>query len=114
MIKINITLKFIGAGYQNYHQVYLKIFDNLNNLVYKNYTYSGKITLLLRKNNVYKIYAKLNNQLIITPIYILDQNTFVFNFNQLINKRFITFLLTDYNYDNLPIMKGEIFFDKNS
>ena len=62
----------------------------------------------------FKIYAKLNNQIIITPVYILDQNIFIFNFNQVINKKSITFLLTDYNYDNLPIMKGEMLFGKNS
>ena len=111
---INITFKFIGAGYQNCYQAYIKIYDNFNNIVFNNYSYNGELNIFLKEKNIYKIYAKLNNQIIITPIYILDQNIFILNFNQVINKKSITFLLTDYNYDNLPIMKGEMLFGKNS
>ena len=108
MIKINITFKFIGAGYNNYHQASIKLYDDLNNLVYKGNSYNGELTLCLKRNSIYLIYARLNNIIIKTPILILNQNIFVFNFNQLVNNKSITFLLTDYNYNNLPIMKGEI------
>ena len=100
----NITLKFLGTGYGNCNQVDVKIYDKNNNLIYYGNSFNGIIKLCLKKNSVYLIKATSLNNVLITTFYVDNCEYFIFD----LNYRIITFQLTDYNYDNLPIMKGEI------
>jgi len=104
-------LRFLGTGYNKYYQAHVKIYDN-NYLVYSGYTYNGIIKCNL-KRGCYYMEAKTNYGLISKKIIIVDninEYTFVFNYAIINNtNNIITFLLTDYNYANLPIKKGDIY-----
>ena len=108
-MKIKIILKFLGTGYYDYYQAYVKIYDSQNNLLYQGSSFNGIIELCLKKG-AYRIMVILGNQKIITTFYVNNHKKIIFNLNQTINDNLITFQLTDYNYRNLPIMKGEMFF----
>ena len=105
----DINLIFIGAGYNNFYQAQVKIYDNDQLICCKN-SYNGRINLCLESNKVYKTHIKTINNYIITSFYVNDfNNNYYFNINcNYIKNRIITFLLTDYNYDNLKIGKGEL------
>ena len=113
MIKIKITFKILGTGFNNYYQADIKIYDD-NNLIYDGRTYNGKIMVYLNKNKVYSIYIRLFNTCLITSLYVLNQDLIIINLNQEVNNNLVTFLLTDYHYDNLPIMKGVMLIGKNN
>lgn len=102
---IKVILKFIGAGIDNNYQVDIKIYDE-NKEVINSKTFNGEICLLLEKNKIYKMkYSFLNRKKYI--IFYTNSNKFVFNLNNNIFSRIITFSLKDYYY-NIPIEKGEI------
>lgn len=106
---MNINLIFIGTGYNDRFQAYIKIYDINNNLIYEGYTYNGCINICLNKNNYYKIIATLDNDILNGVIY-TNQTIykFIFNRSYISIPNITTFILTDYNYNNLPIEKGEI------
>lgn len=111
MIRINITLKFIGTGYKNCQQAHVKIYDCNKKLVYDGYSFNGIVKLYLDKDTAYQLCATICGARLITSFYVLCQKTFVFNLNPVTMNNSITFILTDYNYRNLPIMKGAILLD---
>ena len=108
-----INLRFVGTGYNNYYQAEVKIFDKCNKLVYRGYTYNGRVTVCLKDNCFYKIKATLNNQIINTKIFVnncICNYEFIF-YNCCLNNNIdneVTFLLTDYYYSNLPIERGNL------
>ena len=107
---MNITLNFLGLGYNNINQADVLIYDDCNNLVYNKKTYNNKLNICLKNNKIYRVVAISLNDRITTTIYI-NCNNYCFRFNRSIineNPDSITFLLTDYYYDNLPIERGEI------
>ena len=107
---MNITLNFLGLGYNNINQADVLIYDEFNNLVYNKKTYNNKLNICLKRNKIYRVEAFSLNDRISTTIYI-NNNNYCFQFNRSIineNSDSITFLLTDYYYDNLPIERGEI------
>ena len=112
----NVILNFIGTGIKDQYQADVYIFDCSNNLLYQRRTYNGKIFLCLKENMVYNIIAKSYNNVIKAVFYIKkNKNEYIFFFNRCFikendnsNLRTITFLLTDANYNNLPIEKGEM------
>ena len=101
-----IVLKFIGTGIESMYQACVYICDACGAPVYYGPTYDGSLTLCLRKNTVYKIYAKN----MVAVFYVSDEeNVYTFSLiNSFPNLKTITFQLTDANYSNLPIKKGEI------
>ena len=106
-----IKLKFIGAGINNFHQGNIRIYDINSNCIYSTKSYNGEIILLLKENSLYRIETDFDN--LIRTVYINEeQNTYDFVLSNIVicNNRnnIITFLLTDQNYANLPIMNGEI------
>lgn len=113
---IKTILKFIGTGIEDNYQACVNIYDN-NNLLYERRTYNGKVIIDLRENKLYKIVATSINEIINTSIYVTKNNCkYIFKYNRSIlqnyyssDLRTITFLLTDANYNNLPIEKGELF-----
>ena len=104
-----VTLKFIGTGYKDIYQANIKIYDINNKLINECTTYNGYINICLKKCCYYKIKATLNNDILNGVIYInQDLYTFVFNRSYISIPTITTFILTDYNYNNLPIEKGEL------
>ena len=114
VVKIKITLNFIGTGINNEYQACIFIYDKSNKLLYHKKTYNGKTTICLKPNEAYKLIAKSKKE-IIHKVFYIDKKTktITFIFSRSIYNpeklRTITFLLTDANYYNLPIEKGEIF-----
>ena len=111
MKKLNI--RFIGTGYNNYYQANVKIFDMNNKLVYKGCTFNGRIDVCLKENCCYKLNAALNNQIINAVLIVGKECNYEYIFyncclNEKSNTEEITFLLTDYYYNNLPIERGNL------
>ncbi len=105
MKKINIH--FNGLGYQDIFQATIKVYKD-NKCIMIGKTYDGSIALELEENNLYYIKAISNNEIIKKNIYLSNKDLFLcFSFERAINNK-ITFYLTDSNYKNLKIMKGEI------
>ena len=103
-----ITLIFIGTGYKERYQSYIEIYDLNNKLIYEGYTYNGCISICLKNNTYYKIKAILDNDILNGVIY-TNQTIYKFIFNRsYIPINITTFIVTDYNYNNLPIEKGEL------
>ena len=103
---ININIKFLNVGYNNYYQVKVKIFDENNNIVFEGITYNGCIDICLIPYKKYIIKAKFLNEEINQCFYVYNHN-YIFYFSNIYRRRTITFLLKDYYY-NLPIEKGVI------
>lgn len=108
----DVTLKFYGLGYNNINQADVLIYDNCGNLVFEGTTYNNLLTIKLCKNNVYRLIAKSLDEEINTVFYVGRNNNYCFRFPRGIFRndidKSITFLLTDYYYNNLPIERGEI------
>ena len=105
----NINLNFIGIGNI---EVFVKIY-NSDNLIYQGKTNSGRLSLFLKKNKTYKIKAMFLSYYLDTVFYVNNyKNDYNFIFGNILyntpSSRDITFLLTDYYYDNLKIEKGEM------
>lgn len=107
-----VSLKFIGTGINNIMQASVDIYHN-NNLVYSKKTYNGNLEVFLEEGNPYKIIAKTSKDTLSGAFYVSANNlNFVFIFSSSIYRtdiKTITFLLTDANYNNLPIQEGEMF-----
>ena len=101
-----IKLIFIGLGYNNYNQACINIYDCNNKLIYKGITYNNEIELCLEECDVYKIVAISNSIKLVTSFFVNNNSRYIFNLN--INNNPITFILTDLNYKNLPIERGEL------
>ena len=103
-----INLHFNGLGYFNIFQATIKVYKD-NKCILKKKTYNGNISLELEENSIYCIKAISRNETIIRNIYLSNQDLFIcFSFERAISNNRITFYLTDSNYKNLKIMKGEI------
>ena len=107
-----VILSFFPTGYKDYYQVKLRIFDNNRELIFEGKTFNGKIKLCLLKKKTYLLEATLGSNQLIVPFYVTNYHYVILFNNDNIDT--ITFLLTDYHYDNLPIMKGVLSFDKNN
>ena len=103
-----IKLKFYGLGYYNVNQALVSIYDINNNLIYEDTTYNNELYFCINEYMLYKIVAKSNYETLNTYFYVNDMDEYIFNFNNSIYRRPITFLLTDYYYSNLKIERGEI------
>ena len=110
MKKINLI--FPGLGYRNINQALVYIYDKNNNLILKDKTYNGRLEICLIKNNIYRIKVVSKCEKINKIIYINDNDTYLIPFSSsyIFNRKenTITLILTDYNYNNLPIEKGLI------
>ena len=105
-----VKIKFNGLGYNKHYQADVFIYEN-GNLIFDGKTFNGKINICLKNKKCYKIEASFFNEKIVKYIYIKDCDCYFLNFHHsilYINSNLITFLLTDYHYDNLPIERGEI------
>ena len=109
---MNITLNFLGLGYNNINQADVLIYDICDNQVFEGITYNNLLTIKLCKNDFYRLIAKSLDEEINIVFYVGINNDYCFRFPRSIFEndidKSITFLLTDYYYDNLPIERGEI------
>jgi len=104
----NIFLHFLDAGYKENYQYNVLVYDK-EMLLYDERTYNGKVKLCLKPNKSYKLVVKSFRGFMTKTIYVNDKtNNIVLFYNK---KRPITFILTDANYPNLLIVKGEIFLN---
>lgn len=107
---IDVIIRFIGLGINNNYQAFVKIYDSNNNLVFDGITYNGSINVTLNMYCTYRLEARFLSEFIKTNMYITKCNyVFIFN-HSIFNRRTITFLLKDYYY-NLPIERGEIYYE---
>ena len=101
-----ITIKIIGLGYQNKYQAHIKIYDKSCLIIEKD-TYNGKIEVCLEENKAYKLIAIIKNRILNIVFYIDEKrDCYIFEIRNI--PKPITFYLTDFYYENLPIEKGEI------
>lgn len=107
----DVILKFIGTGIDDYYQACVFIYDMDGKLLYQKKTYNGEVRLCLDVGTLYKVVAISYGEVIKRVFYVRDNKSkYIFLFQRSIfGERTITFLLTDANYNNLPIEKGEIF-----
>ena len=111
-----IKIKILGLGYKRHNQAYIRIYDKRGCLVYQGRTHNNVICPCL-KNGCYTIViitcmGKTKRCLLITPnmdTYYITLRNILYNPNN--SARNLTFLLTDYNYSNLPIGKGILDFE---
>ena len=108
-----IILNFIGTGYKDLYQAKVHIYDKNNRLIYNETTYNGQLILCLKPNNYYRVTARFYSEYIDTILYVNNYKSdyyLVFNHSIINNNtsHSVTFLLTDYYYDNLKIEKGEM------
>lgn len=108
-----VNIKFYGVGYNRAYQASVVIYDDSNRKVFNGVTYNGEIKVCLRKEPVYRLVSSFMNDCIDTNIYIGNNCCYCFRFRNSIivennDSNQVTFFLTDYYYDNLPIERGEI------
>ena len=106
-----INLYFLGLGYYCINQANVCIYDKSGRLVRNLKSYNGKVSTCLCEGCYYLV-AKSKCETInkVLDVNCLNDNyTFIFRSAYMdINPRLATFILTDRNYDNLPIEKGNL------
>ena len=107
----NVEIVLNGIGYGCVNQVDVCIYDECDNLVCKSRTYNGRVKVRLCKNRVYKLVSCYLSQMI-NQVFYVNRCSYSFSFESIIVStavnNSITFLLTDYYYDNLPIERGSL------
>ena len=104
-----IKIKFYGLGYDNVYQAYIKIYNSKKILIYEGTTYNNEVEVLLNMCELYKISIKTCNEELNINVYInqikinIYLNKYIIKINHI-----VTFLLTDYYYDNLKIERGDL------
>ena len=105
-----VTLFLVGLGYGKYYQGEAWIFDTCGHLVSHGKTCNGKYSFRGCENTCYiiKVVSYLGR---ITKSFVARDRVVIYlNGRECRKPRITQFLLTDYYYDNLPIMKGELYF----
>ena len=105
----NVTIRLLGVG-NSIFQPEVVIYDDSGCIVYSGCAYNGMVHVMLCCNKCYKVVVKSCLAQCITIIYIGKPTVYSINLNSCcqINRRIITFLLSDENYSNLPIEKGQV------
>ena len=110
-----VVLRFIGTGVGNKCQAYTRVYDKCGKIIFEGKTYDGYLTLYLEKNAVYRLFALSYGDAVINVFYVNNSDEkYIFYFRRSLRKydnpypKPITFLLSDVNYYNLPIEKGEM------
>lgn len=109
----DIKIRLMGLGICSNLQAYVCIYDECNNLIYEGSTFNGEVIFCAKCNSVYRLCASFYGEVINQAFYTSSCNTpLIFAFEHSIYRNNtlgnVTFLLTDYYYENLPIEKGEI------
>lgn len=107
-----MVIRVLGLGYKDIYQAYIEVYCN-NQLIDEKETNNGQIKVCLKNGNVYELKITINNILYKRNVYVTDDIDIydIILFSNYINNiitRNITFLLTDLNYENLPIERGNL------
>lgn len=106
---IDIIIKIVGLGIGNEAQGSLFLTDYENKQFYKEKTYDGMVKFSLKANCLYKlIIISCQGRRVISFYVDRKRKCYRFNIFDNIFTRKIIFQLTDANYKDLPIEKGEI------
>ena len=105
----HVTIKLLGVGNFLY-QPEVCIYDEYGSLAYSGYAYNGMVQVSLCCNRCYRIIAKCCLAQTTAVIYIGRNDIYGINMNTCCQneENIITFTLSDANYSNLPIEKGEV------
>lgn len=110
---MNYNIKILGMGYQDKYQSNVIICDQFDNVIFNGCTYNGIINLCLNKGEIYKIKAN-SYRGNFNKVFIAGDNCNIYlSYNICMNvtngPNATTFILTDANYEGLPIKEGEIY-----
>ena len=111
---MKIVIKFVGVGVGDNYQARVKVLDSCKRIVFDGFSSNGVLVLCLNEGEYYFLEACCLGEIINKTFYVNGINKeYVFAFGYAMicgsnNSRSITFLLSDYYYNNLPIEKGEI------
>ena len=107
----NVNIRILGTGINDSYQACVRICDSCGNKIYEGLTYNGYVCVKLKTCRGYCILISgcgFNKR----EVFYVDTYTQCYTFNpyeiDTPIENNVTFLLTDFNYINLPIMKGEI------
>ena len=109
-----ITINLLGIGNIKGNGIKIIIYDSNSYIVCKKIIYNNKLNICLKQNQIYIIEVEYFDWTINKSFIVLNNIcNYYFKFNQSIicnnnSGRNITFLLTDYNYSNLPIERGNL------
>lgn len=119
-MKKSVTLKCKKNDSLNVPLYRIRIYDITDNLIIDNYTNKvGIININFPNYGIYKIHIINSRKVMINCIVVLINKDFpneLLIVNEIKRNSYhsINFILTDKNYKNLPIMKGEIFLWQKS
>ena len=112
----NVNIRILGTGINNICQACVSIYNSCGDLVYEGLTCNGCISVNLKMYVGYIIIIKSYTG-IRRDVFYVDACTGCYAFSTYEQNRQeeneVTFLLTDLNYENLPIEKGEIILWQN-
>ncbi len=105
----NVTIRLLGVG-NSIFQPEVVIYDEFGSLVYSGYAYNGMGQVMLCCNRCYRVIAKYCCAQTVAVIYIGKNDIYGINMNTCCqnDENLVTFTLSDANYSNLPIEKGEV------
>lgn len=104
----NITIQILGVGFCD--EVKVSIWNSQHECIFDGKTNFGKISVALDTKNIYLLSVNSHRGYFQIPFYV-DCKRDCYYFEWPMRRpieRIITFQLTDANYMNLPIEKGEI------
>ncbi len=108
----NITIQFMGLGFNDLFQAHIYLYDENHSLLLEDKTYDRKIQLCLDPFKGYQMIAISGNEVLRIRFYVdCNREKYTFFFPRSLYERqetIVTFHLTDFYYPNLPIEKGEI------
>lgn len=103
------NIKKISLIFEEAYPLYIKIYNPDNKLIYDNIVNNGKLLLYLNECLAYRIIVISPVVILKTSFYVNHCNKYYFKMNNNSLERTITFLLTDANYNNLPIERGVMY-----
>lgn len=105
----NVTIRLLGVG-NSIFQPEVVIYDGSGCIVYSGCAYNGMVQVMLCCDRCYKVIARCCLAQTAAVIYIGKNDIYGINMNTCCqnDENLVTFTLSDANYSNLPIEKGEV------
>ena len=105
----DIIIHIIGLGLCDDLEANISIFNSSFDKIYEGRTLGGSVCVSLAVKNVYLL-SVCSPRGCFQIVFYVDCKRDCYCFSYPMN-RILTFRLTDANYDNLPIERGEIIFE---
>ncbi len=105
----DILIHIIGLGICDSFQADVSIFNSSFDKIFEGKTFDGNVLVSLETDCIYLV-SVCSFRGVFQVVFYVDckRNCYCFSYPM---SRVITFQLTDANYDNLPIERGEIIFE---